>query len=89
MLGKLNLSIGDPVAIQDMLVTNGALCDKTGLFERVFSHLLGNSFLFSRGDELWKQKRKAVAHAFYKNRLIDMLDVFKVQINETQEEWLK
>ena len=67
-----------------MVVTNGSLCDKSGLFERVFSHLLGNSFLFSKGDEVWKSKRKAVAHAFYKNRLIDMLNVFKVQIHETQ-----
>ena len=82
--GRHVLTVGDPVAVQDMLVTKNAHVDKTELFERVVKSLFGNSFLFSLSDEVWKTKRKAMAHAFYKNRLVAMLQVFKDQINETQ-----
>ena len=71
--GRLVLSVGDPVAVQDMLVTKNAQIDKTWMFERVLKSLFGNSFLFSQSDEVWKAKRKAMAHAFYKNRLVVML----------------
>ena len=71
--GRHVLCVGDPVAVQDMMVTKNAHIDKTELFERVVKSLFGNSFLFSQSDEVWKAKRKAMAHAFYKNRLIVML----------------
>ena len=43
----------------------------------MFSDLLGSSLLFGPGDEDWRRKRKACAHAFYKDRLRVMLDVLK------------
>ena len=42
--------------------------------------LLGNSFLFSKGDAVWKAKRKACAHAFYKDQLKVMMEVLKDKI---------
>jgi len=39
--------------------------------------MLGHSFLTSKGDDLWKAKRKACAHAFYKDKLEAMLEVLK------------
>ena len=67
-----------------MLATKNAILDKTGMIERVLKNLFGKSFLFSVSDDAWRSKRKALAHAFYKNRLVIMLDAFKSQINDAQ-----
>ena len=82
-----HLSIGDPAAIQDMCVTKNAHFDKTGKFERVFKNFFGNSFLFSKADDMWKAKRKAISHAFYKDRLNLMIEALKEQILSTQKIW--
>ena len=71
-----------------MLVTKNAQIDKTGEFEGVFKNLFGNSFIFSKSDEHWKIKRKATAHAFYKDRLTHMLDELKKVVLETQTRWI-
>ena len=68
-------------------MTKSALCDKTGKFEGLFLNLLGNSFLFSKGDEKWKAKRRASSHAFYKDRLVHMLESLKEKVFEAQDEW--
>ena len=66
-----------------MLVTKNSLLDKTGVFCGAFKNLFGDSFIFSKSDATWKQKRKATAHAFYKDRLANMLDVLKERISKT------
>ena len=71
-----------------MLVTKNALIDKTGAWEGFFKNLFGKSFLFSKSDDLWKKKRQATSHAFYKERLVHMLDVLKETLLETQGKWL-
>jgi cytochrome P450 len=81
--GRMSLIVSDPAIIQDMLVTKNHLLDKTGAFCGVFKNLYGASFVFSKSDATWKQKRKATAHAFYKDRLVHMLDVLKEIIFKT------
>ena len=71
-----------------MVVTKNALIDKTGRFERLFRNFFGNSFLFSKSDALWKAKRKATAHAFYKDRLSFILEDLKGLIAAQQNCWL-
>ena len=71
-----------------MMVTKNALLDKTGLTAAMVQTMLGNSFLFSKGDERWKQKRKGVSHAFYKDKLAVMLDKLKQHVSQTQNRWL-
>ena len=70
MGSNLTLFISDPEIVQDMISTKNASIDKTGEFEGIFKNFFGNSFLFAKSDELWKAKRKSVAHAFYKDRLV-------------------
>ena len=43
----------------------------------MFRNILGKSFIFARNDEIWKQKRKATSHTFYKDRMEHMLEVLK------------
>lgn len=63
--------------MQEIFGSKNSLVDKTGSFEGVFKNLFGHSFLFSKSDETWKTKRKATAHAFYKDRLLLMLENLK------------
>ena len=58
------------------------------MMETMFRDSIGESFVFSKGDESWKAKRKACAHAFYKERLVLMLETLKLKINEPAIEWL-
>jgi 3-deoxy-D-arabino-heptulosonate 7-phosphate (DAHP) synthase len=50
---------------------------------------LGNSFLFSPTDAVWYAKRKACAHAFYKDQLKIMMEVLKDKVEDSCEEWNK
>ena len=51
--------------------------DKGGLLLEVSAPLLGDSFLFSKADAVWKAKRQACSHAFYKDKLVGMVEVMK------------
>ena len=86
--GRMTLYISDPAAIQDIFVTKNSLYDKTGAFQGAMKHLFGNAFIFAKTDETWKTKRKASAHAFYKDRLVHMLDVFKDNVMQVSARWM-
>ena len=53
--------------VQDLYIKHNNLTDKDPQADRLYKDLLNNSLLLSKGDELWKAKRKACAHAFYKD----------------------
>lgn len=86
--GNVHMMVSDPDMIQDLLVQKNALYDKTGTLEGVFSKLMGESFLFSRATESWKAKRKACAHAFYKERLVHMIEVLKEKLHDQCSKWI-
>ena len=73
--------------VQDLFTTKNNIIDKTGDTEILFKEMLGRSFLFSKGDEIWKSKRKACSHAFYKERMLGMLEVLKQQIMKRFNIW--
>ena len=51
--------------------------------------MLGTSFVFSKGDEEWTRKRKATAHAFYKDRLALMMVVLKEKLKNLVTNWIE
>ena len=67
--------------VLNLFVTKNNQFEKVEVLELVYKDLLGNSFLFSRGDAVWKEKRQACAHAFYKDRLQIMCGVLKERID--------
>ena len=85
--GESTLIVNDPDVVQEMLVTKNALIDKTGAWELIYKQFYGRSFVFSKTDDDWKVKRKATAHAFYKSRLVHMLDNLKEKALGACEEW--
>ena len=49
--------------------------------QQAMEDMAPTAFIFQRGDENWAQKRKACAHAFYKDRLEKMTFVLKEKLN--------
>ena len=70
-------------------MTKNHQSDKDGFTELMFSDLIGNSFIFSHNDARWKEKRKACAHAFYKERLVQMIEVLKDKVIESVDKFTK
>ena len=65
-----------------MLLTKNNQLDKTGAWLGALSNFFGNAFIFSKTDALWRKKRKTTAHAFYKDRLLVMLEILKRRVLE-------
>ena len=89
VMAKPFVFLCDPEAIQEVFSTKNRLLDKTESAAERFKELLGNSFLFALADEDWKTKRKATAHAFYKDRLVNMMDCLKGKLAERCAAWIK
>ena len=75
------LGILDPDMVQDIFVTKNKLVDKTGVMQQAMEDMAPSAFIFQKGDYSWKMKRKACAHAFYKERLEKMMCVLKQKLN--------
>ena len=76
--------IQDPEIVQEMMVTKNHLVDKNGRYSASVQNFFGQGFLFAPSDDKWKQKRKGIAHAFFKDKLIVMLEKLKDYALETQ-----
>lgn len=81
------LWVADPDIAQDVFITKNAHLDKTVESFLLFKCIIGQSFIFSPNDETWKIKRKAMAHAFYKDRLQHMLETLKSFLISTFTRW--
>ena len=86
--GTVTVMIADAEMVQDLLGQKNSIYDKEGWTMGVFKKLLGHSFLFSPADDDWKAKRKACAHAFYKERLVHMIEIFKEKLEEHCLQWI-
>ena len=62
--------------VRDLYVSKNSITDKDGMIMTMFKDSIGESFVFSQGDASWKAKRKACAHAFYKERMVLMLQPY-------------
>ena len=88
-LGWPQLFTSDPDVVQDMMTTKNSVFDKSGLFDVMFQKFFGNSIFFSQADQLWRNKRKGLAHVFYKDRLQILLDNLKDYVLKKQAVWLE
>lgn len=81
--------VSDPEIAQDVFVGKNALTDKSIDSFLMFKDVIGNSFIFGLNDETWKKKRKAMSHAFYRDRLQHMLETLKTVLLETFASWME
>lgn len=63
--------------LRDIFVTQNAILEKSdGVYNLVYD-LLGDSFVMTKSDEVWKQKRKICSHAFYKEKIEGMTEIMR------------
>ena len=87
ILGNIRILVACPDTVQELLVTKNSIYDKTGIMAGPWSKIIGGAFFFNRVDEVWKAKRKACSHAFYKERLVHMIEVFKDKMELSCSKW--
>ena len=61
--------------------------DKDLITQEVFKPLFVG-FGQMQTNDVWRERRKACAHMFYKTRLTVMIDVFKEHLSEACDRWL-
>ena len=74
---KPYLIIQDPKMLRDIYVTQNAILEKTEFVYDLTYDLLGDSFVMTKSDDIWKLKRKICSHAFYKEKLEGMTEVMR------------
>lgn len=79
--------VSDPDIVKDIFIGKNATLERHPIAQLIFQNGIGQSFLISKGDELWKKKRKACAHAFYKDRLQKMLEILNTKLTDTFTLW--
>ena len=62
---------------------------RSEVFKASLQNLLGNAFAVTKADERYKAKKKGVAHTFFKDKLIVMLEKLKDYVMEAQQRWLE
>ena len=75
--GKPLLTIYDSSIVQDIFTSKGTIWDKTGIWAEVFEDAIGKSIVYSKIDDEWTRKRKISVHAFYRDRLANILEILK------------
>lgn len=81
------LHISDPKIVQDLYTTNNKFFDKHPIVRTAALRLLGNSILFADTNEEWKKRRTAFSPAFYKGKLVKMVDIAKECVRKTVGKW--
>ena len=82
-----HLIISDPLIIEELFVNKNKYFDKYNRSKDILFSITGNSMLFDKSNELWMQKRKTLSAAFYKEKMIKMLN-FIIQFTDKKvEEW--
>jgi len=81
------LHISDPKIVQDLYTTNNKYFDKHPIVRTATIRLLGNSILFSDTNAEWRKRRTAFSPAFYKGKLIKMVEIAKSCVRKTVNKW--
>jgi hypothetical protein len=72
-----SLAIRDPKMLDEIYIAKNKYFDKVDTVKTLLYHLMGDSILLSESTEAWSNKRKALSHAFYKDKLIGILETVK------------
>jgi cytochrome P450 len=83
------VSILDPKVVQAMCTTHNSQFDKHPLVLNLVRKLLGEGILFSQTDTRWRKRRTAISPAFYKGKLVKLVELAKDMVVETNERWQK
>ena len=76
------LFITDPHLVEDIYVKCNKYLDKDEFARNIFYPLMGESILLSASNHLWSSKRNVLGTAFYKDKLLKMIDLVKIILRE-------
>ena len=74
---------------QDCFVKYNKHFTKNSRFKPWMYDLIGDSIIFSPSDDQWNTKRKHLSSAFYKEKLIKMIDIVATHAFEIVQNWKK
>jgi len=83
----MNLVINHVKIIQDLYVTHNRYFDKDPLIRGLVREMTGKSILFADSNESWRARRHALAPAFYKKKLEEMIELAKGCMHGTLDRW--
>ena len=77
----------DPELLNDLYVTKNKYFDKHTLGYSLFYPIMGDAILMAKSTEDWMKRRKVLSTAFYKEKLIGMMNIVKDCVNMKVKEW--
>ena len=69
VIGEGITIISDPDCVQDFFTSQNKNIDKHSVMAEIFDPMFKNVFPFMATNEKWRVMRKAISHAFYKERI--------------------
>jgi hypothetical protein len=63
--------------MEELLMKKQKYLDKEESAYELFYPLLGDSLIFLKSNKIWEEKRKSLSVAFFKNKLVSMIDIIK------------
>ena len=73
----------DPAVVEAMYTTKNKYFDKHPLIKDLCYPLIGDSILFAETTQDWKKSRKAMSPAFYKGKLVQLVEIAKLSVEQT------
>ena len=82
-----NLFIADASLLDDLYVKKNKYFDKEVKMKNLLNEIIGDSIVFAPSNEVWSNKRKRLSQAFYKDKMIKMLQIVIKLTLEKTESW--
>lgn len=82
-----NLFIADAALLDDLYVKKNKYFDKEVKMKNLLNEIIGDSIVFAPSNEVWSNKRKRLSQAFYKDKMIKMLQIVIKLTLEKTESW--
>ena len=70
-----------------MFVEKNKYFDKHESSHKLFYRLLGDGILIAPSNENWSRRRKSLTSAFYKDKLLKMVEVMKAFTYKRVNDW--
>ena len=73
--------------LHELFVTKNKLLDKHESMRNALFTLTGDSIIFSKSDEKWREKRKVLSTIFYKQKTVKLMENIARETKNTFIDW--
>lgn len=81
------LLISDPDIVQSLFTEKNRIFEKSEFHHLMMKRMTGDSIVFSKGNEEWAKRRRSISAAFYKEKLVLMIELAKKATSEKFRLW--